>query len=299
VKTTDNGNGTYTLTYTPTKAGQYQFTVLFDDKAIGGHKNPFGLKVIPAEPYGPTSVSSGDGIKKGAVGSKNEFALETHDRFDNVVTKGGAKVGGKVVHEESKEEVPLTVADNGNGTYKLAYGGVTKMGKYSIEPTVAGELVKGAPFQVHVAPGGFDLSKTGVEIPKPSEAGRKGPKVSVRDTQGNLRQGFDDDVEADLTPKMKIPKVKGRSNGDGTYEVDYPPTLLPGAYDIDIRVNGQAAPKSPFQADVSLNPLSDEHSAALSQTVPAEAAVFDRLLKNATESERAAVIGALKRLAGK
>jgi len=300
VATADNGNGTYTLTYTPTKAGQYRFSVLFNEAPIGGHKNPFGLKVIPAEPYGPTSIASGDGIHKGTVGAKNDFALQTRDRFDNVVTKGGAKVGGKVVHQEDHHEVLLTVRDNGDGTYALAYGGVSKKGKYSIAPNVAGELVKDAPFIVYVAPGGFDLSQTGVEIPKPSEAGRRGPKVSVRDNQGNLREGIDDDVEADLTPKMKIPKLKARSNGDGTYEIDYPPTLLPGGYDIDIRVNGQTAPKSPFQTDVTLKELSPEQSADLQGAVASdEVSTFDRLLKNATEKERETVLKALKRLAGK
>jgi filamin len=299
VKTADNGNGTYTLSYTPTKSGQYKFTVSFEDKAIGGHKNPFGLKVIPAAAYGPTSVASGDGIKKGTIGDKNELDVQSRDRFDNVITKGGAKVGGKVTHQESNSDVALTVKDNGDGTYKLSFSGVAKIGKYLVAPLVADELVKDAPFQIYVAPGGFDLSKTGVDVPNPSQAGRRGPKVSVRDNQGNLREGCDDKVEADLTPKIKIPNVKARSNGDGTYEIDYPPNLLPGNYEMDIRVNGQDVPKSPFNANVTLKELSPEQSQALKDIVPEAAATYERMLLNATEAERESIVASLKKLAGK
>jgi len=296
VSTKDNGDGTYTLEYTPVKAGQYQFAVQLDGTNIGGHKNPFGLLCIPNEPYGPTSVSSGEGLAKASVGGKNEFDLQTRDKYDNVVTKGGAKVGGQVAHKETGVVVPLTVKDNGDGTYKIGYPGVKAKGKWSIAPVVADEAVKDSPFEVYVAPGGFDNNNTVVEIPKPGHAGRRGPKVSVKDNEGNLREGFDDDVEADLTPKIKIPRVKARSNGDGTYEIDYPPNLLPGDYEIDIRVNGQNAPKSPFVGPVELKQLSPEHSQALQETVPEQAAVFNRLLLNATDSERESIIKTLQSL---
>jgi len=296
VSTKDNGDGTYTLEYTPIKAGQYQFAVQFNGANIGGHKNPFGLLCIPNEPYGPTSVSSGEGLSKASVGGKNEFDLQTRDKYDNVVTKGGAKVGGQVTHKDSGVVVPLTVKDNGDGTYKIAYPGVKSKGKWSIAPQVADEAVKDSPFEVYVAPGGFDINNTDVEIPKPGQAGRRGPKVSVKDNEGNLREGFDDDVEADLTPKLKIPKVKARSNGDGTYEIDYPANLLPGDYEMDIRVNGQNVPKSPFTGPVELKQLTPEHTQALQETVPEQASVFNRLLLNATDSEREAIINALQSL---
>jgi len=247
-------------------------------------------------PYGPTSIASGEGVTKASVGGKNEFDLQTHDKFENVVTKGGAAVAGNVTHKETGAVVPLTVKDNGNGTYKLAYAGVKTKGKWLVAPTVANEAVKDSPFEVYVAPGGFDLNNTGVEIPKPGHAGRRGPKVSVKDSEGNLREGFDDDVEADLTPKMKIPKVKAKSNGDGTYDIDYPANLLPGDYEIDIRVNGQNAPKAPFTGPVQLKELTPEHSQALKETVPEQAALFNRLLLNDTEAERDAIVASLKAL---
>jgi len=294
VNTTDNGNGTYTLDYTPIKAGQYQLAVKLDGTNIGGHKNPFGLLCIPAEPHGPTSIASGEGLTKAAVGGKNEFALQTRDRYDNVVTKGGARVGGNVSHKDGSASVALKVVDNNNGTYKLSYADVKKKGQWLIAPTVANEGVKDSPFEVYVAPGGFDPNGTVVDIPKPGHAGRRGPKVSVKDNEGNLREGIDDEVLADLTPKIKLTGIKGKSNGDGTYDVDYPPTLLPGDYDVHIRVNGKDAPGVPFNAPVQLHPLSAEQTSAIKQSAGDAASVFQRLLLNATEAEREAVIKALQ-----
>jgi len=192
-----------------------------------------------------------------------------------------------MVNQATGEKVPVQVRDNGNGTYSCAYPGVSKAGTYTITPTVNGEKVKKAPFTVKVSPGGFDLSKTGVDIPNPGYTGRLGPKVTVRDNQGNARAGLDDDVEADLTPKMKIAKIKAKNNGDGTYDVEYPSNLLPGAYEIDIRVNGKNAPKSPFQGDVKQTALSGEHQSRSGHPLLAKA------LLSLTEAERDQLLQAI------
>jgi len=280
VKTADHGDGSYKLSYTPAKVGQYQFTVKLDNAPIGGHTNPFPLLVIPGK-AGGNSTAYGPGLEAGTVGSENPFTVETRDAFDNKLTQGGSDVQVDMVNDATGERVPVQIKDNGDGSYKCAYPGVAKAGNYTITPKVNGEAVKKAPFKVKVAPGGFDLSKTGVEIPNPGFTGRRGPKITVRDNQGNPRAGCDDDVEADLTPKMKIPKVKAKSNGDGTYEVEYPSDLLPGMYEIDIRVNGQNAPKTPFSGDVKRNPLSGEHAQRASGN-----AVLVKALGTLTEAER-------------
>jgi len=295
VQTQDNNDGSYGLSYSPTKAGQYQFQVNLDKTAVGGHQNPFQLLVVPAS-AGGRSVASGPGLKNGEVGGKNnKFNVETRDDFDNKLTKGGSDVKADLVNDETGERVPVTVRDNGDGSYSAEYPGVGKAGNYTLTPTVNGKTIIDAPFKVKVTPGGFDNNNTGVEIPKPGFAGRRGPKVSVKDNQGNLRAGFDDEVEADLTPKLKISKIKARSNGDGTYEVDYPPNLLPGDYEIDIRVNGQNAPRSPFVGPVQHNPVKSEHSQALKELLPKDASLFERLLLSATDAERDQVIAALRK----
>jgi len=154
--------------------------------------------------------------------------------------------------------------------------------------------VKDAPFHVKVAAGGFDPNNTDVQIPKPGFAGRKGPKVTVKDKQGNPRAGFDDSVEADLTPKLKIAGIKAHSNGDGTYDVEYPPNLLPGDYEIDIRVNGQKAPKAPFTGAVQKADLSPEHKQACAVAGDA-AGLLGRALLELSDAEREKLLAALRR----
>jgi len=203
------------------------------------------------------------------------------------LTQGGARVGAELVNDATGERIPVTVRDNGNGSYDCEYSGVNKAGNYTLTPTVNGESVKNAPFKVKVQAGGFAPENTEVQMPNPGFTGRKGPKISVKDKAGNLRAGFDDDVEADLTPKMKIPRVKAKANGDGTYEVEYPSNLLPGDYEVDVRVNGQAAPRGPFRGEVKKTPLSGEHSSRASHPL------LSKALLELTEAEREQLLAAL------
>eukprot|EP01128_Nolandella_sp_AFSM9_P007577 TRINITY_DN41_c0_g1_i1.p1 TRINITY_DN41_c0_g1~~TRINITY_DN41_c0_g1_i1.p1 ORF type:complete len:1432 (-),score=481.49 TRINITY_DN41_c0_g1_i1:80-4375(-) len=298
VATKDNGDGSYELSYTPTvAASNNKLSVSLADTLIGGATNPFPLVVIPAEAYGPTSVSSGDAIKNAEVGGANEFALETHDKFDNVLTLGGAAVTATLVHKEDESvTVDVAVTDNDDGTYKLAYPTITKAGVYALTPLVDGEATKDAPFEVEVGSGGFDPNNTDVNFPDPNQIGRKGPRVSVKDNQGNLRAGKDDKVEADLTPLSKIPGLKGRSNGDGTYDIDYPPNLLPGDYKMEIRVNGKDAPTGPFDTGLEHNEVSEEHAAALDEILGDDADLYKRLMLSATDAERDALVASLQKL---
>jgi len=55
------------------------------------------------------------------------------------------------------------------------------------------------------------------------------------------------------------------------------------------------APGAPFNANVQLKELTPEQSSALKETVPDAADVFNRLLLNATDAEREAVIKALRK----
>lgn len=294
VHTDDKNDGSYNLSYTPKKVGQYQVSVNVDSTPIGGHNNPFPLLVVPADPKGANSVAHGPGLSKAVVGGdNNKFTVETRDAFDNPVKKGGAKVEADLVNDETGEKFPVSVKDNGDGTYACEYPAVPKAGNYTLTPKVNGEQIKDAPFKVKVAAGGFDPNNTTVDVPNPGYAGRKGPKITVKDKQGNPRAGEDDDVEADLTPKMKISKLKAKNNGDGTYDIEYPSNLLPGAYDIDVRVNGKSAPKTPYSGDVKKAELSDDHKQRAQKVGGGAGDILSKALVELTEAEREKLLAAL------
>eukprot|EP01126_Amoeba_proteus_P002729 TRINITY_DN10875_c0_g1_i5.p1 TRINITY_DN10875_c0_g1~~TRINITY_DN10875_c0_g1_i5.p1 ORF type:complete len:627 (-),score=128.39 TRINITY_DN10875_c0_g1_i5:614-2494(-) len=94
VDVVDLSDGTYLLSYTPVKTGNYTLGVTVDGQPIGGGKNPFPLLVIAASPCGKNSVASGPGTESAKIGEDNKFSIETRDAFDNPVTLGGAEVGG-------------------------------------------------------------------------------------------------------------------------------------------------------------------------------------------------------------
>lgn len=296
VHVNDKQDGSYEVAYTPTKIGKYTVAVDVDGTPIGGGKNPFPVLVIAAPPSGANSVASGPGISAAQVGgANNKFKVETRDAFDNPVTLGGADVAG-VLEKEGEAPVPVTVVDNGDGTYDCSYPGVKKAGTYTLTPTVSGEKVKGAPFTLNVAPGGFSVDNTTVQFPDEWVATMPGPVVSVCDAEGNLRAGGGDKVQARLVPLDEL-DVKAKPQSDGSFTVAFPPSAR-GDYSVKVKVNNSEAPGGPWNVHVAEKPLNDAQSAAFSQLMPSSADVFRRLLVNCTEAEREKVLKELAKLAG-
>jgi hypothetical protein len=292
----DQGDGTYEVTYTPTHCGDYQLSVSVDNTKIGGKHNPFPFVVIPGGPSAENTVAHGKGVEVAVVGEDNNFTIETRDAFNNKLTMGGADVGGNLTHLYSGEVVPLVITDNGDGTYHAAYPDLTKAGNYELTPTVAGVPIKNAPIHLAVKPGNTNLDNTSVDFPEVNVSGQLGPIVSLRDDNQNLRSTGDDHVIAELMPKSKLPPVKAKPKGDGTFEVFYPPNAK-GKYDVLIKVNGKEAPGGPYEVDVEDNPLTEEQSHQVDQVLPKNVAgTFKRLLSDADNDERAQILAALAAL---
>lgn len=168
------------------------------------------------------------------------------DRFDNDVKEGGATVNGKLVNNETGEEVPVSIVDNGDGTYHATYPGVQKAGTYTLTPTVEGENVKDAPFTVvvkHAAPDGSkftweDLSSNwnGEGSVNTVAAGQtESFKIVSRDAFGNQISAGGLDVSG----KSDLGEVKVTDNGDGSYGVSYTPTKA-GSFPTSISYSGAA-----------------------------------------------------------
>ena len=56
-------------------------------------------------------------MQEASVGADNPFTIQARDAFDNDITMGGAEVNGSLTMADGTE-VPLTVVDNGDGTYR-------------------------------------------------------------------------------------------------------------------------------------------------------------------------------------
>jgi len=296
VNVKDNGDGSYTLDYTPIKTGKYSFLVAFDNKPIGGGKNPFGLIVIPADPYGPTSPASGAGLSKGVAGEENPFDLQVRDKYENNLVKGGAAVAGSLTHTESGEVVPLKVKDNGDGTYRGTYPDIKKAGTYKLVPTVAGEAVKDAPFTVTVSEAGADAAHF---VWEGLNLDGDGNNVVVAGTTESFtviaRDRFDNRITTGglkITGQIAGPKdvaVKVTDNQDGSYKLEYTPTKT-GQYALTVRLDATpiGGSKNPFNVVVipadPYGPTSLASGAGLSKAVAGEDNPFDVQVRDKFEN---------------
>jgi len=267
-----------------------------DNTKIGGKHNPFPFVVIPAGPDAKNTVAHGKGIEVAVVGDDNPFTIETRDAFNNKVPVGGADVGGQLRNLETGAIVPLVVEDQGDGTYRASYPDLTKTGNYELTPTVDGVPIKNAPFRVKAQPGGTNIDNTTVDFPEVNVSGMLGPVVSLRDDNDNLRASGGDVVMAELLPKSRLPPVKAKDKGDGTFEVFYPPNAR-GKYEVTVKVNGKEAPGGPFEVDVDDNPITPDQAKQVDKLLPSNVAgTFKRLLGDADPSERDELLKALAAL---
>jgi filamin len=287
VKVIDNNDGSYTVQYTPYKAGPHQLELKTPEGArIGGAKNPLGIIVSPAAADGSQSVAHGPGIEEATLGKDNSFTVQARDAFGNDIKHGGAPIGGDIKAPDGSS-VPVTAHDNGDGTYLCSYPNITKSGPHLLTPTLAGSPIKNAPFRLEVNSGETDPNNTAVKL-RPGI----GMDVELKDAHGNKRvKTQKDKVSAEVRPLSTI-TLKASRNEDGSFAVKWPGSFQ-GDYEANVLVNGHAVPSGPFKSNVAQAPVSAAHKQALQTSVPKVAGLMERLLLNATPAERERIVAAL------
>merc|ERR1719419_2209815 len=79
----DNGDGTCSVSYLPTEAGEYAINILFAEKHIPG--SPFKAAVRPA--FDPSKVTaSGPGLEKAKAGEPATFTVDCTQAGDAELT---------------------------------------------------------------------------------------------------------------------------------------------------------------------------------------------------------------------
>lgn len=146
----DNGDGTFTCTYKPTKAGQYTVTVKFDNGMVP--KCP--VRVSVGSTADPSKIKAwGPGLERGVAGRPAEF----------YVSCKGAPMDNLTVGVEGPGEAKVDIKDDGNGTATVVYF-PTKPGKYIIHIMYDEVDIKDSPYTSVVSPRG-DVSKVYAEGP--------------------------------------------------------------------------------------------------------------------------------------
>jgi len=241
----DNGDGTYDVTYTPTKPGDYTVAVFLFDKQI--RDLPKTIHFKPDADPTQTQVF-GPGLESGQAEEKLQFKIVAKDSEGNQRSDGGDNF---LVSIDGVESIVPQVMDNGDGTYDVTYD-TKEPGDYVVNVLLDGnKQVSGVPKTVHIKPAASPHNSyaegEGLERAFDNEPARF--VIHAVDPKGNHRtDGGDAFHVAVHGPHGSIP-VTVEDNNDGTYQVEYAPTLA-GDYRIDVTLKGHPIKNAPHHVQV-------------------------------------------------
>jgi len=140
----DNGNGTYTIAYTPTTPGYHSVDVTLDGQSISDCPRSVPVKQV----LDPQSCSvEGSGVHEATTTEPTSFTIQAKDKSGKPVKVGGDDFRVAVDTPAGSKPVIAQVKDNEDGTYTVTYQPNTA-GKHHLAVTVDGKPVKA--FDVNV-----------------------------------------------------------------------------------------------------------------------------------------------------
>ncbi|XP_063517101.1 filamin-B isoform X5 [Pongo pygmaeus] len=237
VNVVDNGDGTHTVTYTPSQEGPYMVSVKYADEEIP--RSPFKVKVLPT--YDASKVTaSGPGLSSYGVPASLpvDFAIDARDAGEGLLAV-------QITDQEGKPKRAI-VHDNKDGTYAVTYI-PDKTGRYMIGVTYGGDNIPLSPYRIRATQTG-DASKclaTGPGIASTVKTSEEVGFVVDAKTAGKGKVTC-----TVLTPDGTEAEADVIENEDGTYDIFYT-AAKPGTYVIYVRFGGVDIPNSPFTVMVT------------------------------------------------
>ena len=150
VQTTNNNDGTFTLSLNPYQVGENTVTILWGGKDIPDSPFKFVVsKVIEAR----TIIASGEGIK--AITASNPATVTINAPDSGLLDQGEPALAANLVRvgpeADQQELVDVDLKDTGDGSYSLSYI-APKEGDYELEILFEKQHIHGSPFKVHAFP---------------------------------------------------------------------------------------------------------------------------------------------------
>jgi len=274
VRVTDNGDGTYNVSFIPFIAKPIQVYIALRNNSISCPSASslvlralynVGINatvyVVPGPLDPKTTGTIGDATSIGYVNVDNIFFIHGRDSWDNSLTKGGDNF---TIRFAGPGIVTFTIVDDKNGTYTVDYI-PSAPGIYIMTIITKGSHIVGSPFTIHVgaAPAGVYSTADGPGL----EAGVAGKTniflITAFDETGHRIYTGGDNYNVIISPEQTeqpitinpLPFTNGfryispldksiyarkTDNTDGTYTVQYI-TNVAGFYNITI---GSLAPRS-------------------------------------------------------
>jgi uncharacterized repeat protein (TIGR01451 family) len=232
----DNGDGTYSVTFTATAAGSITLTATIDGQAVTTTAPTVSL-VGPVSLGQSTVTLSTSTLTAGASATVTLTARdaqgtqEPHGGLVVVFGLGGGTGRGTFG----------AVQDNGDGTYTATFTATTA-GPNTITATVGGQAVTSTAPGFTVVPGPVSLSQSTVVVTPATVAAGAAATVTLtaQDAQGNQ------EASGGLTVTFALGSGSGRGtlgavgdHGDGTYTATFTATTA-GSVTLTAAIGGQA-----------------------------------------------------------
>ncbi|XP_044015833.1 filamin-A isoform X3 [Aphidius gifuensis] len=228
----DNCDGTCTVDYIPTEAGDYDVAIKFDDKNIPG--SPFKISVVD-EPESNGIGIYGPGLQPDKIfdGVPAQFVVDTSKAEL-------AQLNVKLKTDKGIMKKP-TIKHRGDGIYDVSYIPPAAGANIEVGVLYGGKDVPGSPYKFKVNPA-VDASK--VKLSGPGVAPQTTASFPAEFIVDTSKAGYGDLEVQVLGPDQQPRKVNVQNIDDGKYKATYVPDDC-GRYKVNVKYGGKEVPGSP------------------------------------------------------
>jgi len=236
VKTVDNANGTYQVSYVPRMEGNHIVDITYQQTPI--KNSPINVFIKAARPDPTKCKAFGPGLEGGEAHEPARFTIEARNCLGDRITSGGHPFQ-VTIKDPHGANIPAKCNDNRDGTYSCEYL-PQEVGDYLVGITLQGANVAKAPYKVNI--------EENSKMASPFKSYADGPglqpgnKVTEQQTfyihavypNGQPKKTGGDLFDCFITdPSRQKIKPNVVDNHNGTWTVQYWPTE-PGKYHIEV-----------------------------------------------------------------
>jgi YD repeat-containing protein len=234
---TDQGNGTYTATFTGVLAGASTVTAIIDGQSVSTSAPAIAVTPGPVDPANSLVQLAHPKLQLGGV---TAITVQARDQAGNSVPSGGLAISFALGSSTGAKGTIKAVTDNHEGTYSASFTG-TSDGANTLVPTINGSSYPGLAANVSVTGAAFSAARSTVQLSSATVASGSPIKVTLQaeDARGNKETG------GGLIVVFKLATTKGgqgtfsavTDNGDCTYTATFSGTRV-GVNSITATING-------------------------------------------------------------
>ena len=246
---TDNGDGTYTATFSSTVPGTDYITASIDGEALTS--TPATVTALDLSHSTVAAVPTGF-----PAGGSTTVTLTTEDTNGDVEPSGGQSVAFNLADgsADTSGGTFSDVTDNGDGTYTATFMS-TVAGTDYLTASINGQPLISTPAAVTVAPTAFSLSQSTVTAPSSiiPLGGSSTITLTPEDQYGNLLPTGITSVAFSLAAGSSSGTFGAVTlNANGTYTATFTSTsTIIGVATIHTTIDGQAVTSTPAAIDVT------------------------------------------------